>query len=192
MNKKILLVLIGLTLVSSVMALDSLGTYTQNECLNISQMCSSCSYVEISSVTTNRDSGLISNVDMDYYGSGEWRYEFCDTSYIGRYDVKGQGDINGIDENFAVYFEVTPNGLGQNLGFYIIWILLSIGIIVLGYYSQDQWVVILGAFVLVLFGLYVLFYGIVGIKDAVYTWGIGIVTLMLGLYFGIRGSMEGL
>jgi len=38
---------------------------------------------------------------------------FCDTDFIGRYDVKGQGDKDGVDSSFASYFEVTPNGVTQ-------------------------------------------------------------------------------
>jgi len=35
-----------------------------------------------------------------------------------------------------------------------------------------------------------MFNGIDGIKDPVYTWGLGIITLMLGAYFSIRASIE--
>jgi hypothetical protein len=47
---------------------------------------------------------------MSSIGNGEWRYEFCNTNFLGRHDVRGQGDINGVDESFATYFEVTPSG----------------------------------------------------------------------------------
>jgi hypothetical protein len=43
---------------------------------------------------------------------------------------------------------------------------------------------------MVLFGLYILFFGIVGVKDTVYTWGIGLIILMLGAYFGIKATLE--
>lgn len=105
-------------------------------------------------------------------------YLWCNSTYFG-------GEVKGL-------FEVTPDGLTGALGFLIIWLILSLGIILLGYYAEDNWVVILGAFVLILFGLYTLFYGINGVKDTVYTWGIGIVTIMLGVYFGIRGAIESL
>lgn len=96
--------------------------------------------------------------------------------------------INYEDGNICI--EITPSGFVWSSSFYIILILLSIGIIVLGYYVQDAWIVVLGSFGMVLFGLLVLFYGISGIKDNVYTWGIGIITLMTGAYFGIKGSLE--
>jgi len=103
-------------------------------------------------------------------------YIWCNTTTQG-------GEAKGV-------FEVTPTGVLSSIGFYIILLLLSLGIVMFGYSVQDYWVVILGSFALVLFGLYVILFGIVDIKDTVYTYGIGIITLMLGAYFGIRASME--
>ncbi len=111
MKKIILTIILGIFLITLASAsLNSLGTFKQNDCINISQTCATCTYVNISSVSSNNDSNLISNVEMIDFGSGEWRYEFCNTSATGRHDVKGIGDVNGIDSSFAVYFEVTPTG----------------------------------------------------------------------------------
>jgi len=109
-NKIIIFSLLFLTIIPFVTSLESLGIVRQNECINISQMCSTCSYVNISSIGTILNPNLAVNKEMSYFGNGEWRYEFCNTSEIGRYDVKGQGDINGVDSNFATYFEVTSSG----------------------------------------------------------------------------------
>ena len=115
MNKSFLLALfVGVFFISMVCAsLDSLGTFQQNTCVNISQTCASCTYVNISSVT-NRTSTIISNIEMTDFGNGEWRYEFCNTSNSGRYDVRGMGDVNGVDSSFATYFLVTPSGVEAN------------------------------------------------------------------------------
>ena len=112
MKKIILLLLVGIFLITlaSASSLPSLGTFKQNECMNISQTCASCSYVNISSISNNQNSSLVLNVEMESIGDGEWRYEFCNTSATGRYDVRGMGDVNDIDSSFAVYFEVTPTG----------------------------------------------------------------------------------
>jgi len=102
---------VGVFLVSLASAsLESLGTFQQNTCIDISQTCASCSYVNISSVSNKDNSTIVSNVGMTDLGNGEWRYEFCNTSYLGRYDVRGMGDINGVDSSFASFFEVTPSG----------------------------------------------------------------------------------
>lgn len=114
-------------------SLDTLGTFKQNDCINISQTCASCSYVNISSVSNNVDSNLISNVAMISHGNGEWRYEFCNTSEVGRYDVKGIGDVNSVSSSFAIYFEVTPNGKESPSG--IIIVIFSIGFLILLFFA---------------------------------------------------------
>ena len=47
---------------------------------------------------------------MTDFGNGEWRYKFCNTSTLGRYNVKGMGDVNGVDTSFKTSFEVTYLG----------------------------------------------------------------------------------
>jgi len=89
-------------------------------------------------------------------------------------------------------FEVIPSGFNITVGLYIILLILSMGIVILGFYIQDNWVIVLGGFAMIIVGLLTLFYGIAEFKDAVYTWSIGLITLMLGAYFSIRGSVESL
>jgi len=110
MKKIIICLVLGIFLLAGASALDSQGTFKQNDCVNISQTCATCTYVNISSISNKDDSNLISNVAMTSFGNGEWRYEFCNTSTLGRYDVKGIGDVNGVDTSFAVYFDITYNG----------------------------------------------------------------------------------
>ena len=113
-HNKIIILFLLLTIIPFVTSFDSIGTIKQNECVNISQMCSTCSYVNISSIGTKLNPDLVTNEPMSYFGNGEWRYGFCNTSEVARYDVKGQGDINGVDSNFATYFDVTYNGTTEN------------------------------------------------------------------------------
>jgi len=87
-------------------------------------------------------------------------------------------------------FEVTPTGFTGTLGFYILILILSFGIIIFGYVAQDGWVAILGAFGFILMGLFMLLFGIDGIKDSVYTYGISIITIMVGSYIGIRAAID--
>lgn len=104
------------------------------------------------------------------------------------YQIKCQG--NKVGGYYTGAFEITPTGFSGTLGFYILLLILSLGIIILGYYVEDPWVIVLGAFGLVLFGLFILLYGVNGIKDSYYTYGFAIITMMLGAYFGIKGALE--
>lgn len=195
MDKKIILTLIlGIFLITLVSAsLDDLGTFKQNDCINISQTCATCSYVNISSVSNKDNSTLISNVEMEDFGNGEWRYEFCSTSDLGRYDVRGMGDVNSIDTSFATYFEVTPTGTTQNSFLnnpvLIILILLSLVFLGLGVGFKLSSLGFIGSILLVLSGIYTMIYGFNNVTD-LYTRGVAIALLGLGIIFMIVSAYE--
>ena len=164
MKKIMICLMLGIFLIS--LASSSLVDYDsvkQNECMNISQACATCTYVNISSVSRNNDSTLISNIEMTDFGNGEWRYEFCDTSATGRYDVKGIGDINGVDSSFAVVFLVTHSGGTLEEGasgiliMGIIFMLVVGALCLLGFFRKDQsfqtkWTLFLMSFLFFLAG----------------------------------------
>lgn len=182
-NKLILSILLGLFLISFASA--SLGTFKQGTCVDIKTILNT-SAVTISSLNYPNSSTALGITDMDKNGL-TFNYSFCNTSTIGIYNY----DYNDSEGNVYVNsFEITPSGFVGTLGFYIIILILSLGLIILGYSIEDAWVVILGGMGFILFGLFVLLYGINGIKDNAYTYGFGIITIMLGAYFAIRGALE--
>ena len=87
-------------------------------------------------------------------------------------------------------YEVTPSGTQPNIGFYILFLSLSLGIVILGYATKDHATVVLGSFGLYFVGIYILFFGINGVRDTTYTWAIGIIILMLAAYLSTRASYE--
>ena len=98
---------------------------------------------------------------------------------------------NNIDHGRTSFeFEVTPSGFVDTLGFYILIVVLSLGVIILGLWKEDAPITILGTFGLYFLGIYTLFYGIAGIKDSVTTWAIGIITLGIAAYISIRAAYE--
>jgi len=186
---KKLLVLLCLLMITSVSALDDLGDYKIFSCVNIRQTCATCSYVNIS-ISYPNSTIVYSDVAMSEQGAGLWTYEFCNTSTLGRYDVLGKGDLDSTDTSFATYFNITPSGFKINTSYYFLILIISGGILALGFSIKDGWVVVLGSFGLVFIGLFTLLYGIDGLRDPVYTWGSSIITLALGGYFGIRASLD--
>jgi hypothetical protein len=110
MRKQILILTLCIFLISLVTATTSLGTIKQTECIEIPQVCASCSYVNVSVQYPNKTIA-VSNQEMASRGAGLWTYEFCNTSQLGRYDVSGMGDINGVDTGFSILsFDVTYLG----------------------------------------------------------------------------------
>jgi hypothetical protein len=127
-NKLMLIMLLGMFLISFTSALDSLGTFKQNQPVNITQICNDATYITISSVSYPNSSIAIGQVNMTSLGSGEFYKQFENTSTIGRYDVRGVSD--GCDKVFATYFVVTPSGYeGTQVINLSIWILFAITII---------------------------------------------------------------
>ena len=108
--KKILLILMfSIFFLSSVSALDSLGTFQQGDSIRISQVCADATYINISGVSYPNGSLAVSGIEMTSAGSGEFYYLFSLTEDdSGRYDVRGISD--GCEETFATYFMITPDG----------------------------------------------------------------------------------
>ncbi len=123
MRKLLLALMIGMFLFSFATAeVNSLGTIKQSECIQIPQVCASCSYVNLSVQYPNK-SIAISNQGMTPNGAGLWTYEFCNTNQLGRYDVTGIGDLNGVDTGFSVlWFEVSRQGTQTTTGQGIIYV----------------------------------------------------------------------
>jgi hypothetical protein len=132
MKSIILSLMLCMMLFSFANATSTLGTIKQSECIEIPQVCASCTYVNLSIQYPNK-SIAVSNQAMTPNGAGLWTYNFCNTSQLGRYDVSGMGDLNGVDTGFSVlWFEVTPNGESITTGKALFYIgLISILIIFL-------------------------------------------------------------
>ena len=189
MNIKIFLLSMLIITMGLVAADGDIGLVKQYDCISLYNYCPSCTYINLTAIQYPNQTVIDMNIAMTKTNNN-YIYSFCNTGNLGEYSYTTCGDKTGDVGCEDMVFEVTPSGFAWSNGLYFLIIALSIGIIVLGYYVQDAWIVVLGSFGMVLFGLMVLFYGIAGMKDSVYTWGIGIITLMLGGYFGLKGSLE--
>ena len=189
MKKLLLFLMLGMFLISLVSAEGTIGTVKQDDCIDLYQFCPSCSYVNLTAI--KYPNVTISTMDLEMTQEGNnFNYSFCGTTELGEHFYTVCGDKDGVEECEQISFEVTPSGFLNTLGFYIIILILSLGIIIFGYAIEDAWVVILGGFGLVLVGLFVYLNGIDGMKDTAYTYGIAIITIMFGSYFIVKGSME--
>ena len=146
-NLQFCLLVLGMILLLTVgvsAEVNSIGSIKQNSCLQIPQVCASCSYVNISVFYPNKTI-VISNEAMIDNGGGVWTYEFCNTTFSGRYDVNGMGDLEGTDTGFDVlWFEVTPSGSlmaeGSSLVFFgslLIMIIVSIVFLLIAIKSEN-------------------------------------------------------
>jgi len=87
-------------------------------------------------------------------------------------------------------FSVTNTGSVDNSNFFWIILFISIGAIILGLAIKNAPITILGSMAGTFLGLYIIKYGIIGLKDNVYTWVMGITLLFICLYIMIKSSYE--
>jgi len=192
MRKLITILMLSLFLISSSSA--ETETYKINTPINLQFTCTLNNAIPTSAtfnitITDKEGNYLVNNQLTNELENGAFNYTttfpkaeiykiqmFCTD---GNYSYSNEG-----------YYNITPSGFSGTLGFYILILGLSFGIIILGLSLRDATITILGSFELYFVGIYILFFGLNGIKDPVYTWAIGIITLMLAAYISIRSSIE--
>ena len=113
-------------------SVETFGTFKQNECVELIQSCSNCTYNNITSIVYPNSSKAISGEYAMTKSGTEYNFTFCNTSAVGRYIVNGHGDLGGNDYVWAYDFEITPTGkettTGQ--GFASIGIIISIVVLI--------------------------------------------------------------
>ena len=140
-------------------------------------------------ITDREGNFLVEDGEAESQGEGVWNYTTTFTE-IGIYKVMmscGDGTYAYSEEG---EYNITPSGFVGTLGFYLIILVLSLGIMILGFALRDAVIVILSSFGLYFVGLYILFFGIDGFRDPVYTWAIGIIVLMLAAYISVKSALE--
>jgi len=145
LNKKISLFLFLIFSISLISAATvELGDgFEKNKCIDLTQTCSNCSYVNISFIQYPNSTKI--NLDESMVQTGvEYSYEFCNTSLLGTYTYGTYGNPDGELDNQNVKFVVTPNGEKPDIAkaiFYIsllaIFLVLIVGDVWLLFNSED-------------------------------------------------------
>jgi len=129
---------------SSVLAAQSLGTFTTGDSINLIQSCSSSSYSNITKISYP-NSSLAINTDTAMIKVGDtYSYSFNDTEPLGRYLVYGHCDEGGTDTVWVYDFEVTYTGQKVSLSnAIIIFALMGLAAIFLTisfFFKDDYWI----------------------------------------------------
>jgi len=107
-NKILLALFISIFLISFISAeQQSLGTFNLNERINVIQICSNCSYVNISSILYPNSSQALGESGMTKLGT-KYSLFYENTSTFGTYIVNGHGDIDGTDTVWSYTFFIAP------------------------------------------------------------------------------------
>jgi hypothetical protein len=159
----LLLTFVLVPLVSSAF----LGTFTEDRCVELTQVCDNCTYVNITSVRANfTNEELVSNVVMTQ-DAEEYNYTFCLTNNSGTYTYTTCGDLNGFTNCESVDFIINPQGIEsteqrtnaitRSIYFlFIIGILLFIGFLFVKNSKPVRWTMFIFAIIFFLSALNVL------------------------------------
>lgn len=147
MNKKIpTFFLIALFLISFVTS-TSLGTGKQNEEITLYQMCSNCSYVNLTSITYPNKTTINYGILMNKTGE-DYTYPFSSTSQFGEYQYNVCGDKDGGYKCEIISFLITPSGSSQStsqgigsLGYLFLMVILMFvfGYIGFKFFKTEDW-----------------------------------------------------
>lgn len=86
-----------------------------NNCIQLTETCSSCTFVELTSIQYPDNTIEFYNINMTKLGT-DYNYTFCNTSLLGTYLYKVVGDPLSVLKSQTVSFEITNSGRNFELG----------------------------------------------------------------------------
>lgn len=106
--------LVFLLFLSTITAVEHIGSFPKDRIMNISQPCSNCTSVNVTSIYFLRNSTYIVNVVevMNNVAGTEYIY-VCDncSNISGDYRVTGQADLDGEQEVWVYDYTINPQGI---------------------------------------------------------------------------------
>jgi len=103
--------LIGLIIIPSVFStVQTLGTYKKNQCIDLIQTCTNCTFLNFSSVLYPDGTFEVLDLNATKFGT-VFNQTFCNTSQIGTYIINSVGDLDGVltAGNYDLY--INPSGI---------------------------------------------------------------------------------
>lgn len=114
---------------------QTLGTFPQGSCINLKQICSNCTYNNITTIISPNSTQLLGEKSMTKVGT-DYNYTFCNTTLIGQYIVNGKGDLDGVLTVWTYNFFVTPTGYEVSIANSIVmfFLILLFGLVTIGFF----------------------------------------------------------
>jgi len=185
MKKQILILIVCMFLITLVSA--NLGTFKQNDCVNIRTILNSTE-VNISSISYPNGTVLYLNTGMTANGK-TFNYSFCDTLVLGNYIYDYYDVIN--DEPYVNDFDISPSGQSgvTNIVFFLFIILMLYGITLIGFFGKNIPMSILGGMSLMGMGIYTINQGLIIYRDWLTNY-FSYITIGLGALIAIWAAWE--
>lgn len=191
MKKLLLLLFIGIFLISFISADVSIGSVKQGDTIQLTQICSNCSYVNLTSVLyPNNTYALLGQYAMTKNGTN-YNYTWTDTNLLGNYVYTTCGDLNGVNTCQSVAFTVTPSGQSgtDNIVFFIFVVLLLYGITFTGFFGKNIPITIFGGMAMMFLGVYMVNQGVIIFRDNLTNY-IAYLTISIGALLSLWAGYE--
>jgi len=151
-------------LLISLISSTSLGTFEKDSCITLHQVCSNCTYVNLTGILYPNGTWQYLNEEMTKEGS-DYNYTFCSTSTLGNYIYSTKGDPNGIEDSEPIRFSITPTGIEQTTSqginsavFLFLMLGLTIVFAILGFtFLKNEYLWVLGLFFIFVMFLFVVY-----------------------------------
>ena len=119
---------------------ESLGTFKVGEEVKLKQICGTCTYNNITSISYPNSTISLSDLEMTKRGT-EYNYTLSGnyTSALGEYIVNGVGDLGGTNTSWAYTFEINMSGVKVTIAQGILYsVLLALGLlfVILSFYGS--------------------------------------------------------
>jgi len=149
-----------------VAEIPSLKEVERGNCITLKQKYANSTYTNITTITYPNETEQLVNIAMSGSG-GIWNYEFCNTNQLGDYEYCTRTDVDGVDTDVCIDFEVTPSGQGgnSNIVFSIFIILILLGMNLFGFFGKNIPLTILSGMALLFLGIYTINEGIIIYQD---------------------------
>lgn len=106
-----LVMFLAISLIGVVNAQASyIGIFPKSSCIGLQQICSNCTYVNLTTVFFPNSSYTTIGEYMTKAGQ-DYSFQYCNTSTLGTYRYNVCGDKDGTLTCETITFQITPNGL---------------------------------------------------------------------------------
>lgn len=185
-------VLLALTIICMVfiplVLAENIGTFKQYDCISLHQICSNCTFVNITSIKYPNGQVVNINSVMTKVGT-DYNYTFCNSSDLGNYLYNTCGNKDGtfVCENLEYTITTTGDTQGNTLPIFLL--ILAFVLMGISIFTSNEYLAFFSGCVFVIVGVYMMVFGLGFVAD-MYTQTMAYVCIGIGILLIIIPVLE--
>lgn len=173
--------------VQDTFKINEIITYSK-ACFNNGTYCSSSAVCNYTFFRPNDNSVLINNVQASNNGSNHNITLFFDT--LGQWQIDMVCHDGSLQGSETFYAQVTSDGTNTSIMFLIIIFAIAFLLVLGGFLIPDAWITILGSFLGIFLGIWIIRNGIAGVQNLNITYAVGLILMFVSSYIAIASAWE--